>query len=163
VGELSFASRRACFDAEIGVHCVRRVGWRRKGVKTPKYLNQERNNSFRRNRGKIEFLRVAGLVSTLKSACTAFDAQNGVERAFKRRKISIKNEITVFVESEEILSFASRRACFDAEIGVHCVRRIKWSGKSIKTPQYLNQERNNSFRRNRRKIEFCELLGLYRR
>jgi hypothetical protein len=65
----------------------------------------------------------------MKSACTAFAALNGVERLFKRRNISIKYEKTVFVESEEKLGFASRRACFDAEIGVHCVRRVEWSGK----------------------------------
>jgi hypothetical protein len=99
----------------------------------------------------------------MKSASTAFAALNGVERSFKRRNISIRNEITVFVEIDERLSSAGCRACFDDEIGVHCVRRIKWSGKSVKTPQYLNQERNNSFRRNRGKIEFCELLGLFRR
>jgi hypothetical protein len=58
----------------------------------------------------------------VKSACTEFGAQNGVERTFNRRNISIRNGITVFVEIEERLSFASRRACFDAENGVHCVR-----------------------------------------
>jgi hypothetical protein len=99
----------------------------------------------------------------MKSACTAFGAQNGVERTSKRRNKTIKYEKTVFVESEEKLGFASRRARFDAEIGVHCVRRIEYSGRSDKTPKYLNQERNNSFRRNRRRIAFCELLGLFRR
>jgi hypothetical protein len=67
----------------------------------------------------------------MKEACTAFGAQNGVKSAFKRRNISIRNEITVFVVIEERLSFASRRACLDSEIGVHCVRRIEWSGKSV--------------------------------
>jgi hypothetical protein len=99
----------------------------------------------------------------MKSACTAFGAKNGVESAFKRRNISIGNEKTVFVESEEKLGFASRMACFDAEIGVHCVRRIEYSGRGVKMPKYLNQVRNNSFPRNRGKIEFCELLGLFRR
>jgi hypothetical protein len=55
----------------------------------------------------------------VKSACTEFGAQNGVERASKHRNISIKNEIKVFVEIEERLSFSSCRACFDGEIGVH--------------------------------------------
>jgi hypothetical protein len=54
-----------------------------------------------------------------------------VERAFKRRNISIKYEITVFVEWEERLSSAGCRACFDDEIGLHCVRRIGWSGKIV--------------------------------
>jgi hypothetical protein len=105
-------------------------------------------------------LRVAGLVSTLKSACIAFGAQNGLERASKRRNILFKYEITVFVEREERLNFACRGACFDAEIGVHCVRPVEWSRKGVKTPKYLNQERNNSFRRNRGKIEFLRVAGL---
>jgi translation initiation factor 2 beta subunit (eIF-2beta)/eIF-5 len=96
------------------------------------------------------------------SACTACGAQNGVERASKRRNISIRNEITDFFEIEERLSFASCWACFEDEIGVHCVRRLEWSVKSVKTPKYLNQERNNSFLRNRGKIEFCELHGSFR-
>jgi hypothetical protein len=54
-----------------------------------------------------------------------------VERASKHRNISIRNEITVFFGIEERLSFARCRACIDAEIGVHCVRRIEWSGKSV--------------------------------
>jgi hypothetical protein len=58
------------------------------------------------------------------------------------------------------LSFASCWSCFDAEFGWNCFWRVKWSGKSVKTTKYLNQERNNSIRRNRGKIEFCEMLGL---
>jgi hypothetical protein len=50
-----------------------------------------------------------------------------VERASKRRNISIKYEITVFVEREERLSFASCRACLDDEVGMHGVRcRMEW-------------------------------------
>jgi hypothetical protein len=98
----------------------------------------------------------------MKSACTAFAAYNGVERAFKQRNISIKNEITDFVEIEERLSLVSYRACFDGEIGMTCFWRVNWSGKSGKTTKYLNQERNNSFRRSRGVIEFCELQGLFR-
>jgi hypothetical protein len=85
-----------------------------------------------------------------------------VEREKKQRNISSKNDITVIVEREERLRFASYWACFDAEIGVQCIRRVGWSGKREKTPKYLNQEQNNSFRRIRRKIAFCELQGLFR-
>jgi hypothetical protein len=99
----------------------------------------------------------------MESACTAFVAQNGVDIAFKHRNISINNEIAVFVGIEERLSFASCKACFDAEFGMNCFWRVKWSGKSVKTTKYLNQERNDRFRRNRGRIEFCELLGLFRR
>jgi hypothetical protein len=60
----------------------------------------------------------------VKSACTEFGAQNGVERAFNHRNISMRNGITVFVQIEGRLSFASCGASFDAEIGVHCVPRI---------------------------------------
>jgi hypothetical protein len=103
------------------------------------------------------------LVSMVRSACTEFGAQNGVERAFKHRHISIRNEITVFVEIKGRLRFASCRVCFDAEFDRTCCWRVKWSGKSVKTTKYLNQERNNSFRRYRGKIEFCESQGLFRR
>jgi hypothetical protein len=54
-----------------------------------------------------------------------------VERASKQRNISIMNDITVFVEIEARLSFASRRACFDDEVGVHSFRYAEWSGKSV--------------------------------
>jgi hypothetical protein len=54
-----------------------------------------------------------------------------VERASKRRNISIKYEITVFVEREERLSFASCRACLDDEVGMHGVRCAEWSRKSL--------------------------------
>jgi hypothetical protein len=67
----------------------------------------------------------------LKLACTTFGVQNGVERAFKRRNISITNEITEFSSKLERLHFAICRDCFDAEIGVHYVRSIEWSGKSV--------------------------------
>jgi hypothetical protein len=67
----------------------------------------------------------------MKSACTAFGTQNGVERAFKLQNITIRKEIAVLVESEERLSFASCWVYFDAEIGVHCVRRVEWSGKNV--------------------------------
>jgi hypothetical protein len=75
-------------------------------------------------------LRVAGLVSKMMSACTALATWSGVERASKRGYISINNEITVFVEIGERLGFASCRDRFDDEVGVHCVRRVEWSGKN---------------------------------
>jgi hypothetical protein len=54
-----------------------------------------------------------------------------VKRAFKLSNISIRSEITVFIEIDERLSFAISRACFDAEIGFQHVRRVEWSGNSI--------------------------------
>jgi hypothetical protein len=160
---LSFARCRACFDDEIGVHCVRRVEWSGKREKTTKYLKQERYNSYRRKRRKIAFCELLGVFRRRnRSAMHSARRMEWKERK-KLRNISIKNKITVFVVFDERLRFASCRACFEHEIGVHCVRRVEWSGKSEKTPKYLKQERNNSFRRNRRKIEYCELLGLFRR
>jgi hypothetical protein len=50
---------------------------------------------------------------------------------FKRRNISIRNEITEFSPKFESFSFAIGRYCFDAEIGMRYVRRVEWSGKSV--------------------------------
>jgi hypothetical protein len=66
-----------------------------------------------------------------------------VERAFKRRDISIGNEITELSSKFVCLRFVICRDCFDIEIGVRNVRRVEWSGKTDKTSRYLNQERNN--------------------
>jgi hypothetical protein len=54
-----------------------------------------------------------------------------VERAFKRRDISIGNEITVFSPKFESLRLAIYRDSFDAEIGMQYVRRVEWSGESV--------------------------------
>jgi hypothetical protein len=54
-----------------------------------------------------------------------------VERAFKRRDISIGNEITEFSSKFESLRFVICRDCFDTEIGVRTVLRVEWSGKSV--------------------------------
>jgi hypothetical protein len=54
-----------------------------------------------------------------------------MERAFKRRDISIRNEITEFSSEGESLSFASSRECVDPEIGVRHVRRGDWSGNTV--------------------------------
>jgi hypothetical protein len=70
-------------------------------------------------------LRFAGIVSALKLACAMFGVYNGVEEAFKCRHISIRNEITEFSSKFERLRFAICRNCFDAEIGVPYVRRVK--------------------------------------
>jgi hypothetical protein len=76
-------------------------------------------------------LRCAGIVSTLKLACATFGLKNGVERAFKRRDISIRNDITEFSPKFENLRFAICRDCFDTEIGVRYVWRVEWSGKRV--------------------------------
>jgi hypothetical protein len=76
-------------------------------------------------------LRFAGIVSILKSTWSRFGVQNGVERAFKRRIISIRNEITEFSSKFERLRFAIYRDCFDAEIDMQYVRRVEWSGESV--------------------------------
>jgi hypothetical protein len=55
----------------------------------------------------------------------------------------MRKEITMLSSSSESLRFAICRDCFDAEIGVHYVRRVEWSGKSVKTPRYFKQQRNN--------------------
>jgi hypothetical protein len=65
-----------------------------------------------------------------------------VETPFKRRDISVRNEITEFSSKFESLSFAISRECVDTEIGGRYVRRVEWSEKSVKTSRYLNQERN---------------------
>jgi hypothetical protein len=80
---------------------------------------------------KVWVLRFAGIVPTLKLACTTFGVQNGVERTFKRRNISIRNEITEFSSKLETLHFAICRDSFDAEIGVHYVLRVEWSGNAV--------------------------------
>jgi hypothetical protein len=66
-----------------------------------------------------------------------------VERAFKRRDVSIGNEITEFSSKFVSLRFAICRDCFDTEIGVGYVRRVEWIGKTVKTPRYRNQDRSN--------------------
>jgi hypothetical protein len=54
-----------------------------------------------------------------------------VEGAFKRRNISIRNEITEFSSKLVRLRFAICRDSVDAEIGVRYVLRLEWSGKSV--------------------------------
>jgi hypothetical protein len=54
-----------------------------------------------------------------------------VEIAYKRRNITIRNEITEFSSKFESFSIAIGRDCFDAEIAVRYVRRVEWSGKSV--------------------------------
>jgi hypothetical protein len=66
-----------------------------------------------------------------------------VERAFKRRDIRIRNEITEFSPKFDCLRFAIYRDCFDTEIGVRYVRRVEWIGKTVKTPRYRNEDRSN--------------------
>jgi hypothetical protein len=76
-------------------------------------------------------LRFAVIVWTLKLACATFGVYNGVERAFKRRNISIRNEMTEFSSKFVRLRFAICTDSVDAEIGVRYVRRVEWSGKSV--------------------------------
>jgi hypothetical protein len=54
-----------------------------------------------------------------------------VERAFKRRNISIRNDIAEFSSQSEGLRFGICRDSVDAEISVRYVRRVEWSGKSV--------------------------------
>jgi hypothetical protein len=56
---------------------------------------------------------------------------NGVETAFKRRNISIRNVITEISSKSAGLRFAICRDYFDAEIGSFYIRRVEWSGKSV--------------------------------
>jgi hypothetical protein len=80
---------------------------------------------------KVCVLRIAGIVLTLKLACATFGVKNREERAYKRRGISVRNEITEFSSEFERLRFAICRDCSDAEIGVRYFRRVEWSGKSV--------------------------------
>jgi hypothetical protein len=66
-----------------------------------------------------------------------------VESAFKRRDISIGNEITEISSKFESLRFGIYRDCLDTEIGVGYLRRVEWIGKTVKTPGYRNQDRSN--------------------
>jgi hypothetical protein len=68
---------------------------------------------------------------TLKLACATFGVQNGVERPFKRRDISIRNEISEFSSKFESLRPAISRECFVTEIVVLYVRRVEERGKSV--------------------------------
>jgi hypothetical protein len=49
----------------------------------------------------------------------------------------------VFSSKFERLRFAIFRDCFGAEIDDRYVRRVERSGMSVKTPIYINQERDN--------------------
>jgi hypothetical protein len=71
-----------------------------------------------------------------------------VELAFNRRNISIKTELTEFSSKFERLRFAICRDCLGAEIVVRYFQRVEWSGMGVQSPNYLNQERIYSFRRN---------------
>jgi hypothetical protein len=57
--------------------------------------------------------------------------KNGVEIPFKRRDISIMDEITEFSPKYESLRFAICKDRIDAEIAVRYVRRGEWSGKTV--------------------------------
>jgi hypothetical protein len=98
--------------------------------------------SFRRN-VKVCVLRIAGIVLTLKFSCATFGVKNIEERAYKRREISIRNEISQYWSKFECLRFAISREYFYTEIGLRYFRRVEWSGNTFYTPRYLNQERNN--------------------
>jgi hypothetical protein len=67
----------------------------------------------------------------MKLACATFGVSNDVERPFKRRDISVRNEITEFSSKFERLRFAICREFVDTEIGVLYVRCVEWSGKSV--------------------------------
>jgi hypothetical protein len=74
---------------------------------------------------KVCVLRFAGIVSTLKLACATFGVQNGLKIPFKRRDISIRNEISEFSSKFESLRFAISRECFDTEIVVLYFRCVE--------------------------------------
>jgi hypothetical protein len=84
-----------------------------------------------------------------------------VERAFKRRDICIRNEISEFSSKFESLRFGIYSDCFDTEIGVGYVQLVEWSGKAVKTLKYINQERNNRVFAEICKFAFCDLQGLF--
>jgi hypothetical protein len=50
---------------------------------------------------------------------------------FKRRYISVRNELTEFSSKFERLRFAICRDCFGAEIVVRYVRLVEWSRMSV--------------------------------
>jgi hypothetical protein len=75
--------------------------------------------------------------------CATFGVYNGVETAFKRRNISIRNVITEISSKSAGLRFAICRDYFDAEVGLGYIRRVERSRKTVYTLRYLNPERNN--------------------
>jgi hypothetical protein len=54
-----------------------------------------------------------------------------VEGAFKRRNVSIRNEITELSPKFKTVRFAIYRDSFDAKIVVRYVLRVEWSGKTV--------------------------------
>jgi hypothetical protein len=80
---------------------------------------------------KVCVLRFAGIVSTLKLACATFGVKNREDSAYKRREISIRNEISQYSSKFECLRFAISRECFDTEIGFLYVRCVEWGGKTV--------------------------------
>jgi hypothetical protein len=78
------------------VHYVLHVICSNLGVYTSKYLDREGDyGHFSLKSTNDRVLRVVGLVSKLNTACTMFCTSNAVIWAFKRRQISIGEEITV--------------------------------------------------------------------
>ena len=90
-------------------------------------------HSFLQNRVNGRILRKVGFDSTLKTACIAFDVQNAMKIAFKRRNISNNNEIALSLSSKSSTSshFAHSWARLDAENGVYSIRRVKCNGNSV--------------------------------
>jgi hypothetical protein len=62
-----------------------------------------------------------------------------VVRAYKRRNISIRNEITKFSSKFERLRFAICRDSFDAGVGVRYVQRGEWSGNLVSNTAHIVQ------------------------
>ena len=92
-------------------------------------------HSFLQNRVNGRILRKVGFDSTLKTACIAFDVQNAMKIAFKRRNISNNKEIALGLSSESSMwsHFSYRSDCLEAENGVYCIRRVKCNGNRDKT------------------------------
>ena len=90
-------------------------------------------HSFLQNRVNGRILRTVGLDSTLKTACIAFDVQNAMKIAFKRRNISNNNEIALSLSSESSMwsHFAHRSEWLDAENGVYSIRCVKCNGNNV--------------------------------
>jgi hypothetical protein len=107
-------------------------------------------------------LRVAGIVLTLKAACTTFGMLNGVKGAFKLRYASIRNEIPVISSRStnggdlRVAGHVSTLKAASTTFGVlNGVKRAENFGMPQSGTKY------QSFRQNRRMAALCELQGLF--
>jgi hypothetical protein len=151
----------ASFDAESGVHYVRRVKQSNRSDQSSKYLNQER------------YIRVFVEIGEwlLFANCRAcFDADCGVHyvrpvKKCKRRDQTSKclnqeRNIRVLVYIDKWRRLASRRDCFDAKSGLHYVRRAKWCENGDKLRNAAIKNEISEFSSKQANACFLQIAGL---